>query len=1304
MATIFLSYSTKNRALATSVQERLVRERFEAPFIDHHPEDGLRAGVDWASDLRRRIAMCQALIFLCSPDSVASMWCFAEVQQAQALGKHVFVVDIVAGAVPFATLATLQRVSLVDDADTGWQRLLRGLELAGLRGMTDHAYRIGAPPWPGLGIYDESDAAVYQGREQETADALVTLAQMHTSGTPRAFVIAGASGTGKSSLLRAGITARMRKNDAHWRVLGPFRPRSNGVAALERALRDAEGAEQPPAGDGAVKVADRIRALATHVRGRAGHAERAVAIVVDQLDDVFVETIDAAFLQLLDEILGQDHTFVVASIQSPLLDRLQTAKAWNGRRVHILSLGRLAEERIADVIEKPASTAGLQWDPGMVGQLVTLARGNDALPLLSFALARMYGALVARNESRFRAADLEAAREGLDHYLASTADQLVNASTIGDRELASLFLRFVTLTSSKTGDVVTRIAVDRRAMSTKERSLIDSLVSNRILAPTDTDSNTVEVAHDSLFRTWPRFADWIERYRTFLAWRADLVMQRSAYATETGVLLSGRALSRAHSFRAEHDRFLDKADRDYIDRSVRARWIARAFLMLAMLAVASLVYWIAQKSLNRERTRELARQVETDALRAGDENRALEHSLRAARDARARDIDSGPEFSRALLLARVAARQNRDLPLAAIRVFGCKDGLLVVDRSSVALYPWSAIGGDATFRVENHRDIEQASCFGPKGPLVTADHDGKATVWMTQDQKPSTLPGSLWGKYGNAVLLESETPHILSVRALDTGVNAPLKTDLDLDSHDSLATDPAGRFVAVVQSLQADPIPNVHVIDSNDLKSDNHYPSMPGALSAGLYFSPRGGYLAATWANASAHVWSTATYAPTGATVGGNDICDVAFSEDEKTLITLSDDGRATAFRQLHDARDDAWLQIGAREVAKPSMCSVAVSPSSGEAYVPRGDSLRRWTVDPTWADAVRYIPEPTDPSQRLTARAIRLTDDGELSALARETRWRWRRDDSSGTSAPSKLFDDVMLQSFYASDLAAQLSTFHEPLLVLGDGSRVPLPHADLRVERAWISSAAKAAILVFHDDVSVFDFRGKPQLSFPAARGAALVHDDLELIVATPTAIERWTLGTPPRKVDTERSLPPGARLIAASNDGRSLAIVDASNLELVRVTADGRLSVSVIARDVDVAGAAFSTDGGRLATATAASVTYWDLTDEPAEVYTWTGRHAAWALSPNGRWLAIARAGAGIEVYDLSLDNLIRRACSEAVERKIWSSNEAPCVTSSTAPRRAPRAHFRRRPDGTRSGRPSPDRSRAPSGEVRRYRRAG
>src|SRR5271157_3834049 len=94
LSTIFISHSTLDKTIALQVLERLRKQGYEALFLDSDPEAGIKAGSDWERDLYRNLKLAAAEVVLCSPDSMASRWCFAEIAQAKALGKALFPVVI----------------------------------------------------------------------------------------------------------------------------------------------------------------------------------------------------------------------------------------------------------------------------------------------------------------------------------------------------------------------------------------------------------------------------------------------------------------------------------------------------------------------------------------------------------------------------------------------------------------------------------------------------------------------------------------------------------------------------------------------------------------------------------------------------------------------------------------------------------------------------------------------------------------------------------------------------------------------------------------------------------------------------------------------------------------------------------------------------------------------------------------------------------------------------------------------------------------------------------------------------------
>src|SRR5690606_1602683 len=174
------------------------------------------------------------VVLLCSAHSMASDWCFAEITHARALGKHLFPV-LIGECTLRPLLADTQVVDLRADAEDGYARLWRGMRGAGLDPADSFAWEGGRAPYPGLAPFQAADAAVYFGREQEQRRCLDSLAQMRRYGGERLLVVVGASGSGKSSLVRAGVLPRIARMP-DWRVLAPMRPLRQPEEELARLL------------------------------------------------------------------------------------------------------------------------------------------------------------------------------------------------------------------------------------------------------------------------------------------------------------------------------------------------------------------------------------------------------------------------------------------------------------------------------------------------------------------------------------------------------------------------------------------------------------------------------------------------------------------------------------------------------------------------------------------------------------------------------------------------------------------------------------------------------------------------------------------------------------------------------------------------------------------------------------------------------------------------------------------------------------------------------------------------------------
>jgi WD40 repeat protein len=241
LSLIFISHSSKDAGAASQLRERLALAGHATEgsvFLDFDERDGIKAGQNWEQTLYRKIRACRAVIVLCSQASMNSRWCFMEITHARALGKHLFPVKVEACDVD-AILAEHQIVDLTKDRDGGYARLFHGIVEAGLDPAGVMLWDGKRPPYPGLLAFQEADAPVFFGREETIAEGLDLLNRVQRLGDTRLVMVLGASGSGKSSLVRAGLLPRLRRDVERWLVVDPFRPQNEPLREFAEVLSQA---------------------------------------------------------------------------------------------------------------------------------------------------------------------------------------------------------------------------------------------------------------------------------------------------------------------------------------------------------------------------------------------------------------------------------------------------------------------------------------------------------------------------------------------------------------------------------------------------------------------------------------------------------------------------------------------------------------------------------------------------------------------------------------------------------------------------------------------------------------------------------------------------------------------------------------------------------------------------------------------------------------------------------------------------------------------------------------------------------
>jgi hypothetical protein len=224
----------------------------------------------------------------------------------------------------------IQTLNLLSDREGGLERLAREIVRIALDAQGGFKWDANRPPFPGLLAFQEEDAAIYFGRDDDIRRLIERLEARRAQGGAKLIALLGSSGSGKSSLLRAGVIPRLNHAGRNWIVTPPVRPRIHPVDALALALA---GASDPGADWRKLKDSllgpDPERALAdlaNDLRAKVNDGEAQILIPVDQGEELFgVADPDEAkrFLEILSHALSENLPFMaVIAIRSDFLGQL----------------------------------------------------------------------------------------------------------------------------------------------------------------------------------------------------------------------------------------------------------------------------------------------------------------------------------------------------------------------------------------------------------------------------------------------------------------------------------------------------------------------------------------------------------------------------------------------------------------------------------------------------------------------------------------------------------------------------------------------------------------------------------------------------------------------------------------------------------------------------------------------------------------------------------------------------------------------------------------------------------------------
>jgi formylglycine-generating enzyme required for sulfatase activity len=581
MPVLFISHSSKDDAHADVLAAWLRANGFTDFFIDHQQIAG---GDKWPEALRTSAGSCRVVICLVTPNWLASLECFNEFGAAWYMGKR----SIPLFLLPPSTKLSAEDTSRLDrvcgedqgidltpcmnvggvlniDADQSVaSRLKEGLRAAGANsrvGFDPEAFAIDVKlrpmPFPGLSSFgdDDADAALFYGRSSEIAQTLEILRSMRALVERRPLVVLGASGAGKSSLLKAGIIPRLRREAPAWLPLRAFRPGAdpllNFAEAVARTLadfgqseahgvirdrlmspwskteRDAKG-DLTPGGLAVLEAA--LEAEGQALRNAANRPNASILISVDQAEEMARADGKSgeALADYLRAALGTTKSpwQLAFTIRTDSFPELQSHRRFQNLEARGYDLRALPVFRFDSVVEEPAKRYGVEVDNVLVDALMDDAPKEDALPLLAFALQRLWRQYAASGNLTKDNYDKVGGLKGLIEDAAERAlrglepeqDVPLLSTTLAKRRIelgASTFVPALVQISDH-GATIRRVAT-WTSFSDEQHELLSGFDRWRLMVRKgEADGGTVEVAHEALFREWARLKNWLEPERTRL--------------------------------------------------------------------------------------------------------------------------------------------------------------------------------------------------------------------------------------------------------------------------------------------------------------------------------------------------------------------------------------------------------------------------------------------------------------------------------------------------------------------------------------------------------------------------------------------------------------------------------------------------------------------------------------------------------------------------------------------------------------------------------------------------------------------
>jgi WD40 repeat protein/transcriptional regulator with XRE-family HTH domain len=1141
----------------------------------------------------------------------------------------------------------------------------RFLELAQSARQED-APALGISPYKGLLFFDEADADLFFGREALTAQLTRHVMDLAMDASTRFLAVVGASGSGKSSLVRAGLAVALRR--AGWDVR-VFTPTASPLRVLEANLD-------------VVRLQD---------------AER-ILILVDQFEEVFTLCRDELDrIACIEKLLAsaQDHSEKITVVIALRADFYSHCAQYPRLRQAVAAeqeyIGQMTAEELRLAIEEPARRGGWELEPGLVDVLLndlgvqgTNEPEPGALPLLSHALLATW----ERRSGRRLTLNGYYDSGGVRGAIAETAESVFNDQlNRTQQELArDVFLRLTEL-GLGTEDTRRRAAltelVRQSSEATQLRAVLNILAEARLIT---LNEDSAEVAHEALIRAWQRLHEWLTQDREGLLLQRHLTESahewemrkndpselyrgaRLAQVREWASANGERLNASEHAFLAasieleQHDalereaqrqreleaaRKLAETEKARLEEQAKSmkRLRQRGVFLTGVLALAIIAAIFAGIFAGVSRHQALVSSVRELSSAANlnleiDPERSILLALQAVNKTYAIDHTVLPEAEDALHRAVQASRVELALSGHTDAVWSAvfnSDGTRIATASSDGTARiWDAFTGKELLAVDPAAGILWAAAFSPDGKLLaTAGEDKIARIWDASTGKELL---ALSGHHADVfhIVFSPDGSRLVTVspegtsKVWDVSTGKQLLTLMEKDSGlpQFGAFSPDGSRIAIVNNTASNIEGWVTIWNAATGKEILTLPHQNANVRSAA-FSPDGKRIVTTGDDRTAKVWDAENGQELMTLYGHTDgVTSAVYSPDGTRLATASGDRRVI----LWDAA--TGQQLFTLLGHNSGIWGLAFSPDGNRVVTASKDRTARvWNVSPT--RELLTLVNGGVISSPIGARST-FSPDGTRLAVA--------------YSEPTAKVWDVTTGKLFSS-LAGHTDGVNA-IAYNFDGTRIATAARD-GTAKVWDAASGKELLTLSGHDDFVMGVAFSPD----GSRLATASWDLTAKIWDASTGKEILTLaGGHTDWLLSVTFSPDGSRLATSSFDGTAMLWDAVTGKQLFPLIGHTDVVRQVI----------FSPDGKRLATASLdGSAKLWDASSgkELLTLSGHTGSVYGIAFSPDGKTIATASGDKTAKLWDAYTgENLLTLHAPDGLMSVAFSPDGSQLATSS------------------------------------------